>query len=679
MLQQSVERPVVIRKLPISIPARVLTCRFQRFLCETMRHSFPFGRYATTFCLLVCVVMIRIAAGAPRRPEVVIRGLPHVICTSPLSYYLDRSRVLSFNQVKDKTFSGQTRELLSAINEYDQHANYWMRFALDNLDSLPVTAYLDAGYFSVVHVYEIQSGRTKVQNGGIAQRKDISTSPPELNAIKLVIPPRTTIRYFVCAFSTPDYGSGLEQVNISSKESHYAAFYRDYYESKTFRFLQILFFGFMLSQMLYVAFSRVIGIKRKEYLFYLFYLILVTSYFFLRYNSDIGIYWPFEYYPSIRGYLKSVLLALPYLFYLKFVRYFLDLSELDRKIFERIIYLERFILIYVIADTSMRFILSSPDVLNEILMVTIMGIFVYCLILIIRLMRYKRVFINLILTGSLVAAVGGGIGILITFFQNDIGILHTNLNALLAPQVGIFLETIIFTTSLSYKSRVMEIEKVEDQKKLIAQMEENAALKEKMEQTRNKIAQDLHDDIGSTLSSILLFSNAAKSKILFGAGEAHEIFGRISEIAGAMMDEMSDIIWTINPRQDSMDQILKRMHYYAAPLALARNMKFHFKVDEDIRHLYLSMEKRKNLFLIFKESVINALKYSEAATLRVTFYRADSCLHMLVQDDGKGFSRTSGAGNGLDNMKARAEAAEGILEISTLEDQGTTVHLALPL
>lgn len=629
--------------------------------------------------LLICLVTWKVATAIAVSPQVTIRGLPNVMCTSPVSYYVDLSRKLSFNDIKGKTFSTRQDGLSESIRKHGQHAHYWIRFSLDNLNSLAVKAYFDAGYFGVVRVYEIQKGRITLRSGGLALRKDLTVSYPELSTVRLVIPPQATTQYFVCLYSTPDYVVKFEQVNIFSPELLHATFYQRFYESRTFRFLQILFFGLMLTQMIYLVFSWFIGSRRKEYIFYLMYLILITAYFLLKFNRDVGIYWPFEYYPAIRAHLKSVSLALPYLFYLKFARYFLDLSELDKKIFNKFIYLERIILVYVSVDTVLRFVLPSPDYLNGILIIAISAISVYCLILIFRLMRHKRALVNLILTGSLVAAVGGGLGDLVTFLKFYVGTLHTDFDNIISAQVGIVLETIIFTISLSYKTRMMEIEKVRDQKKLIAQMKENAELKGRMEQTRSKIAQDLHDDIGSTLSSILLLSNAAKTKIRFDPGEGREIFGKISEIAGSMMDEMSDIIWSINPRNDRMDQILKRMQYYAAPLALARSMKFYFETREDIQNLYLSLVKRKNLFLIFKESILNALKYSEGATLRVRLYRTDSRLHMLVEDDGKGFSHVSDFGNGLSNMKERAENAGGELEISSVVNLGTKVHVTLPL
>ncbi len=644
-----------------------------------MVQTISIRRYETMLCVLICMVTFKIATAAVGPPQVVINGLPHVLCTSPLSYHVDPSLKFSFDDIKDMPFSSQTGGLSLAIEKYGVQAHYWMKFALDNLDSLPVTAYLDAGYSGVIRIYEIQDGKTVVRNSGLALAKDLNVSYPELSTIKFVIPPRSTIQYFVCLFSTPDYAIGFDRVNIFSGESLRAAFYRTYYEGATFRFFQLLFLGLMLTEMTYVAFSWIIGNRRKEYVYYLVYLLLVTVYFLQKFNRGEGIYWPFEYFPSIRVYLKSVLLALPYAFYLRFTRYFLDLSELDNRINRKFIHLERFIEVYVLVDTVLRFVLPDPEELNSILMVTISGIALYCLVLIFQLMRHKKVLVNLILTGSLAAAFGGGIGVLITLLRFYVARLSIGFNNLLGAQVGVVIETIIFTASLSYKTRLMEIEKVEDQRKLIAQMKENAVLKEKMEQTRNKIARDLHDDIGSTLSSILLFSNAAKSKIKFTAGEAREVFGKISEIAGMMMDEMSDIIWAINPRQDSMEQILKRMQYYAAPLTLARNIQFHFKADDDIRYLHLDMEKRKNLLLIFKESVINALKYSEAANLRVRFYFADNFLHMVVEDDGKGFSHPSEVGNGLNNMKTRAKNVGGQVEIDSVENVGTTVSVSLPL
>ncbi|HKI46464.1 MAG TPA: 7TM diverse intracellular signaling domain-containing protein [Balneolales bacterium] len=611
-------------------------------------------------------------------PQVTIEDLPSVLVSSQLSYYIDRSRDLSFDKVSEKPFSTQTNKLLSAINKYHQRAHYWVRFSLTNTDSLSVSAYLYPGYFSKIILYEINDTRITSRTSGAVIKKDIHIPYPELYTIRITIPARRTIQYMLRLSSTADDGIGFDNVYVYSKKSLYGTYYHDYYDDQFFRFLQILFLGFMFSQMLYVEFQWVI-VKRREYPFYLAYLILVTVYYLCRYDAVIGIYWPFEYYPQLLLYLKSVLLALPYLFYLKFVRHFLDIKTIDEKIYDKIIGLEHFIWIYVVADTCLRLLLPDTALLNNFLMITIFGMFLYCLGLIIALMRYQNTLVNIILIGSIIAAVGEVIGILITLLQIDIGILHTNLDSLVTGQIGIVVETILFTTSLSVKTHLMEKEKIESQNKLIVQLQENEALRRNMEKIRNKIAQDLHDDIGSTLSSILLYSNSAKSKGSIINSEAIERFAKISNIASSMMDEMSDIVWAINPVQDSMDKILKRMHYYAAPLANSRDIRFKFISDDDIQYLHLSMEKRKNLFLIFKESVTNALKYSNGATICVRLYRSDGYLHMIIKDDGSGFSSVSEQGNGLKNMEMRAEETGGKLEITSSENNGTSIHAMVPL
>lgn len=630
-------------------------------------------------CIVLSITGKIVAASSTPKSLVIINGLPKVTCTSQLSYYVDPSRKFSLDDIRIKNFSTKTAGLIKAMNYYGRRANYWMKFSLENTDSQPVVVFLDAGEFGSIRVYQIVKGKIQIQNGGESLIKDINTPIPELNTVKLILPPKEKVEYVLRLSSNLYYDMGFNQVNILSKKQLYATYYRDYHNAGTFRFLQILFLGFMFSQMLYIIFTRVIGIKRKEYLFYLFYLVLVTAYYILKYNDVIGFYWPLDYYPEISIYTKSILLALPFLFYIKFIRYFLDLKETDEKVYAKLIYLEYFIGIYVFADTSLRFLLPATIVLNNILMIVIFVIFVTGLTIIIPLVKYKRILVNLILTGSLIAGLGDVIGILISLLQVDLRIVHTNLDSLVSGQIGIVIETIIFTASLSYKSRMMEREKIEAQQKLIAQYEENEKIRKKMKKTRNKIAQDLHDDIGSTLSTILLFSNAAKTKVRFKNGEAGDIFRKISRIAGNMIDEMSDIIWAINPMQDSMDKILKRMNYYAAPITNAQNMEFNFKVNDDIQNLYLSMEKRKNLFLVFKESIINAVKYSEGTCIHAKLYSNNNNLHMLVEDNGKGFSKHSEQGNGLNNMKIRAEDSGGQLEINSRVNEGTSVHLIMPL
>lgn len=208
----------------------------------------------------------------------------------------------------------------------------------------------------------------------------------------------------------------------------------------------------------------------------------------------------------------------------------------------------------------------------------------------------------------------------------------------------------------------------------------------KRQAIRNKIAQDLHDNVGSTLSSIAVYSEVAQ--IHNQRQNREELSGaiaRISDTAGEMISEMNDIVWAINPGNDSMATILQRMESFARPLLAARNIRFHFEAAPEVMELNLEMTRRKNFYLIFKEAVNNALKYADCVNLQVKISLRHRQLELAVQDDGKGFDRaTAGAsqslsGNGLRNMEMRAAEMKGTLLIQSRPGQGTLIRLTFPV
>jgi signal transduction histidine kinase len=215
--------------------------------------------------------------------------------------------------------------------------------------------------------------------------------------------------------------------------------------------------------------------------------------------------------------------------------------------------------------------------------------------------------------------------------------------------------------------------------------------KQKSEQRRLKerlaISQDLHDHVGSTLSSISVFSKVAQVEGEKGnTGQMNELLDRIRNTSSKMMTEMNDIVWAINPQNDTMEKIIQRMESFAKPLLAARNMQFHFNYDEAVKSLNLEMEQRKNFYLIFKEAVNNAIKYSGANLLEVNITYQHSLLELNVKDNGVGFNMNkemnetkSLSGNGLKNMKARAKEMNASLIIESVVEKGASIRLILPL
>ena len=197
-----------------------------------------------------------------------------------------------------------------------------------------------------------------------------------------------------------------------------------------------------------------------------------------------------------------------------------------------------------------------------------------------------------------------------------------------------------------------------------------------IEKVRNNIARDLHDDIGSTLSSINIMSQVAINE----NGNAALQLQKISSHASRMMESMSDIVWSINPKNDSVEQVVAKMKEFTAEILEPKEVAYDFQVDPEILGMKLDVEKRKNIFLIFKEAINNAAKYSEGKTVHVTLTREGNLFQLEVGDDGKGFSHNGmGTGNGLRNMEARALAIGGTLEKESTPGAGTTIALQVPI
>lgn len=208
----------------------------------------------------------------------------------------------------------------------------------------------------------------------------------------------------------------------------------------------------------------------------------------------------------------------------------------------------------------------------------------------------------------------------------------------------------------------------------------------KRQAIRNKIAQDLHDSVGSTLSSISVYSQVAK--IYNEQEKKNDLTGTLEKISlasGEMISEISDTVWAINPRNDNMETILQRMESFARPLLASQEVYFHFSYDDMVKQVNLEMTKRKNLYLIFKEAINNAIKYANCKNIWVNISLQKAELELLVKDDGQGFERdqkkenNSLSGNGLQNMNRRAKEMKGSVVVDAAPEKGTAIRLRFPI
>lgn len=193
---------------------------------------------------------------------------------------------------------------------------------------------------------------------------------------------------------------------------------------------------------------------------------------------------------------------------------------------------------------------------------------------------------------------------------------------------------------------------------------------------RDRIAKDLHDDIGSTLSSIRIFSEVAQVQLADAHPATVSLLQRISTNASTLAESMQDIIWTIKTNHDGLPDVVTRMREFGLRLTEAKGIRFTMQVAEPFPALRLSVEQRRNLYLIFKESVNNAVKYADCTHLQVKLSVSGRQLQLLIEDDGRGFDlATARTGNGLANLETRAHDIRGHITFTTAPGAGTAVAL----
>jgi len=206
---------------------------------------------------------------------------------------------------------------------------------------------------------------------------------------------------------------------------------------------------------------------------------------------------------------------------------------------------------------------------------------------------------------------------------------------------------------------------------------------------RTRIATDLHDDIGSSLTQIAVLSEVARNQAAFLRSETVSMpLESIKEVSGELVEAMSDVVWAINPNKDNLRDLVQRMRRFASDVCAGR--KIHFELDaprsENLQPLGANV--RREVFAIFKESINNAVKYSECENIAADFRIESDALFLEIKDDGRGFDAEEilsenfspdKGGNGLVNMRRRASELGGNCRIVSTVGGGTKIFLEVPL
>lgn len=630
------------------------------------------------FLLVFFFARLQAQQVAPIFDEVTINGsLQKQLEAGPISYLVDSIKPSSLSRIKQTPFAVTFNSFLYLLGKTPTRHIFWLKFKLANLSDSTVNAFFYCGEINFTDIFFISSDQSvqHVEGGNLRNFLRGNSFLPKIthtNVVRL-LPHQQGELFLKMQQKTEEFD--FNGISLYDESGIYQTIGEDDMATRHFYIFQLLFQGILICQLIYVLFQWII-IRRREYLFYFFYLFAIAAYFLSKYEYYFHIDLLFVRFPLLTVYLNKTLLILPYFFYFKFVRSFLEMPRNFPRMNKWITRIEYFLLGYMIFDLSFIIVTFNVRIQRELYTYVLATVFIASAFFIFYLFTQKKTLIYYIVSGSLFVGLGNMIGLVITYLQNE-NIVQGVPYILMFSQAGIILEIFCFTAGLSYKSMSAEKEKIESQDNLIEQLKANELLQTKMQNIRNTIAQDLHDDIGSTLSSISILSNLAiKEK---NTNQTLASMHEIKDSSVTLMEKMDDIVWSINPRNDSLDNLFLRIRRFATSLFEAKNIDYTITI-QDINDLTFPMEWRQHIYLILKEAINNLVKYAEATQASIRINYQNDILEIYIQDNGKGFDVSNTFnGNGLTSMKNRADLMRGELTFTSSSQGGTRVSLRLKI
>jgi len=196
-----------------------------------------------------------------------------------------------------------------------------------------------------------------------------------------------------------------------------------------------------------------------------------------------------------------------------------------------------------------------------------------------------------------------------------------------------------------------------------------------LERVRTRIAADLHDDIGASLSLMAMLSEVAQRQVQRGNSDVAEPLSSIASSSRELVDAMSDIVWAVNPRKDRFSELVKRMRRFASDAFASRDIALQFE-SPDEHDFKLGADARREIFFIVKEGINNIARHSACTEAAISLKVQDRWLILELRDNGKGFVPSqANEGNGLISMRERARKLGGEFGLVSAEGHGTTLRL----
>lgn len=520
----------------------------------------------------------------------------------------------------------------------------WSRFTVVNKSGQRLYLEIGEPVLDSITIYRVDQGTITHKKLGVYQHKTNRDIQTNLYLVDLELNSDQKCTYYIRIQNTLPLLFPLRVAPLK-------VFFEDNHPKDL---MQGIYLGIMLVMAIF-NFFIFWTVRSKEYLYYVMYVLAFAGFF--SFNKGIGheYLWPNALWFN---HFTSVFISAVIGFGLLFAESFLDANKYIPSSYKTVRVLLSAIVFFLVANWLGAGAMST-QILHSIAFLAV--IYILFLAIYIWIQGSQAALFFLVAWAVMLVSALIFILQLSNVLQSD----NFTRNAL---QVGSALEVVLLSFALAYRINYYRLEKEKYQAEVIQQLREN-------EQIRSRIARDLHDDIGSTLSSIGILSQVVEYQIDKNPLSVKELVQRINESSQKVQRSLSDIVWTTRQTSNSFGEVLVKMKEFAAEVFEPKNINYHFQT-ENLPDIQLSANKQYNLYLIFKEAINNIVKYAEATEVNIEISFENSELRLFVKDNGIGFDESLiKAGNGLGNMRKRAESLGGSITILSRVGKGSFIEL----
>ncbi|HLA52310.1 MAG TPA: 7TM diverse intracellular signaling domain-containing protein [Flavitalea sp.] len=548
----------------------------------------------------------------------------------------------------------------------------YLRFSVYNDTDSSGQYFFNPGYYIRDATMYMASGTNTKQSF----RKVSSEKVPFniLSGSMLIRPPQGDTTIYFMKFRFVRSGTNTYQPKLIERNFYSSWLRMVNSKDASLDIISLLCSGVMVMMMVY-SLAVYIQNRHTEFLYYAAYVFHTALVLFLK------VVLPYErnvFHVFFEEYLDLMILCGGVFFYLGFIRQFLSTGTKD-PFLEKILQYAATTMAVLITGFSVVYFGTDRFIILNILENYVIKVLIFfiSIIVIIYSFRKKDILLNYLAAGNIALVtfmmVSQGIIIFKWTFDNSSPLSIFN-RSLLYYALGLVFEMFFFQAGLAYKNKkdiigqVKERErfKLENERK---EFEKQMAMLAVRQEERDRISADMHDDLGSGVTAIRLMSEIAKSKM--NTEDFPEI-EKISSSANELLGKMNAIIWTMKSSNDTLENLVAYLRAFATEYFDGSSVNCIVQVGE-FSEMEMSGEKRRNIFLSFKETLNNILKHAQATEVLITMRLEGKRLMITIKDNGTGIDTGNlrRFGNGLSNIKKRMQDVNGAFSI--VNDLGTLV------